>query len=201
MTIATVACTLVPQSGCDTGEACDLGAVDPTECRDVTANGQADSLCESFTRCAAGFTCVAQDANTDSCMKFCNTDAQCNGVGARCVIGLLDDAGDPIPDVEVCSNSCDPVDQTGCPSGLGCLPFDMAGGDYSDCLDMGTRLDGQSCSDHTDCLAGSLCVNETGGGSTCHEMCEVGVSTCGALTCLGFVDVILLGGQEVGACD
>jgi cysteine-rich repeat protein len=203
MLIATTACTLVPQTGCDPGMACDLGDTEPTECRDVTANGQSDSLCTSVTRCAAGFTCVSQDANTSSCMKFCNIDSQCPGVGARCLIGLTDENGDPIPDVEVCSNSCNPVAQTGCPNGLGCLPFDMTGGDFTDCLDMGTRLDGQSCSDHQDCLEGSLCVDEPGGGSTCHAMCDLdGPDFCpGSQVCTGFVDVILLGSLEVGACN
>ena len=199
-----IACTLVPQNGCPANKACDLTAAlnGDTECRDVTGNGTSDSLCNAtVTSCSAGYTCVEIDNDTAGCMKYCGGDGNCAGLGSRCVNTILDLQGDPIPGVKVCSNACDPLDQTGCPNGLGCLPFDLAGGDITDCDDMGTRADGQSCSRDNDCRIGSVCVSTAGGGAVCRSMCEVGVTFCGSgLTCVGFVDVIVLGGSEIGAC-
>ena len=200
------ACTLVPQSGCSGTQACDLTAAEngDTTCRAVTGNGTADSLCNTApTQCVAGYTCVGLTDTVEGCMKFCGTDNHCNGVGSRCVLGLINSStGDPIPGVEICTNACDPLQQTGCPSGFGCMPYNMAGGDVTDCEDMGTRLDGQSCSEVTDCLPGSICVGQSGGGAICAEMCEVGgAATCGGgNVCTGFQTVILIGSREIGAC-
>src|SRR5262245_43711384 len=108
--ITPVDCTLVPQTGCPASQACDLTGADDgsTECRAVTGMGGADSLCNaSATVCSAGFTCVGVDADTSVCSRFCGLDSHCTGVGARCVVGLVNGTtGDPIPGVTVCSNAC-----------------------------------------------------------------------------------------------
>jgi large repetitive protein len=196
------ACVIVPQSGCPAGDACDFANDNgDTECRDVSANGTADSRCAVDTACAVGFTCVGDpDApNVAWCDRFCTSDSQC-GADARCVIDLVDANGDPLP-VRVCSNACDIASQTGCPQGLGCLGRESSTGDFTTCQIMGTKLDGQTCASSTDCLPGSLCVT-VGGLATCHEYCDVDdPAACGlGETCTNFTTPLVIAGTTFGAC-
>jgi cysteine-rich repeat protein len=202
--IIPVSCTLMPQSGCPANQACDIAdAAGNGACRAITANGTADSLCNTAdTACAAGYTCVEQSATVDTCTKMCHTDGQCNGAGARCVLELIDGTtGEPIPGIEICTNACDPVAQSGCANGLRCIAFSMTDGDATDCTPPGNRQTDQTCSDTNECIAGDICV-DTGTNSFCLEYCEVGIDTCaGSLTCIGFTDPMLIGGTEYGACN
>jgi large repetitive protein len=203
--IVTTSCVLIPQSGCDANQACDIAdAAGNGACRAVTANGTADSSCAAAdTACAAGYTCVGQSDTIDTCSKMCHVDAQCSGAGARCVLELLDGTtGDPIPGINTCTNSCDPVDQTGCASGLRCIAASMdTGGDITDCSPPGNRLTNQTCGSTDDCVGGDICV-DTGASTLCLEYCEVGIDTCaGTATCIGFVDPLLIAGTEYGACN
>src|SRR5687768_14135724 len=98
-------CSIIPQGGCDPGDACDLGdpLSGPHECRDVTVNGNADSRCNALEECGAGFGCFTQ-GGLSWCNKFCETDAQC-GANARCLIPLEDEADNPLPE-SLCTNAC-----------------------------------------------------------------------------------------------
>jgi cysteine-rich repeat protein len=201
---APVDCELVPQSGCPSGQACDLDDDDDgsTECRAITTAGNEDDACTVTTACAAGYSCVS-DFSLASCYEFCTSDAQCSGVGSRCFIELADDMGDPIPGVTMCSNSCDPLAQTGCPAGMGCIVGNMAGGDVTDCREMGTDPDGSPCNSTLECLSGSLCVTRADMTRRCQEMCNVnGPDTCaGASTCGGFSNPVTFGAVEIGTCS
>jgi len=105
------------------------------------------------------------------------------------------------PGIEICTNACDPVAQTGCANGLHCIGFSMTDGDATDCTPPGNRQTDQTCSDTNECIAGDICVN-TGTNSFCLEYCEVGIDTCaGSLICQGFTDPMLIGGTEYGACN
>ena len=197
------ACVLMPQSGCPTNQACDIAdAAGNGSCRPITANGNPDSICTVDTACAAGLTCVGASDTIDTCAKMCHTDGQCNGAGARCLLELVDGTtGDPIPGINICTNACHPVDQTGCAAGLRCIAFSMTGGDATDCSEAGIRNTNQTCSDTNECIAGDICV-DIGTNSFCLEYCEVGIDTCaGAQTCIGFTDPMLIGGTEFGACN
>jgi large repetitive protein len=197
------ACGLVPQSGCGGGQACDfIDAVGTTGCRAVTTAGTADSTCDNDTQCNPGFTCVtAQNSETIGlCMQFCTADAQC-GAGARCVFALTTSAGDPL-NISVCSNACEVLDQTGCPTGLSCMPFSDQDGDITHCEEMdGTVLDGQTCVSSNDCLPGSACITSNGV-KRCRELCDVDNPTnCNAgLSCGEFSSPLEVNGIELGSC-
>jgi cysteine-rich repeat protein len=200
---ATVACELVsPQSGCEGTQACDIVTDDgETGCRDVTGSGTSNSHCATDTACSAGYTCVGDLAIPDDteCMRFCNTDANCNGDGSRCLIELADGDGNPIPDVTLCTNHCEPLTQNGCPSGQGCIIFDDGPDDFTDCEVMGNRLDGQSCTETEQCMEGSICVG-TIVGAECASMCEVGDSCPTGGVCGPFSTPVIISGIEIGVC-
>lgn len=195
------ACGLVPQSGCAANQACDLAAIEDgsTACRAVTVQGTADSRCNVETACSAGFTCVEDTATVSYCMKFCNTTNDC-GTGSRCAFGLTNSSGDPL-NVKVCSNNCNILAQSGCPTGTGCIGLQATAGDFTDCRVMGNKLDGQACVSTTECLPGSLCVQD-GSTATCREYCNTaGANTCGSgWSCIGFSDPLTIGGTTFGAC-
>ncbi len=197
------ACVLVPQSGCSgTTPACDLAAADDgtVDCRAVTKQGTSDDHCVAATDCKAGFTCVHDTVAADApwCSRFCVADATCTGTGSRCLDELTDNGGADV--ATVCTNACKPVEQTGCPSGMGCLGFIDAGGDYTDCEYMSDIADGDPCVHSIDCTPGSACV-ESAGTATCEPYCTVGDDTPCADTCVGFTTPLVIGGVEIGACN
>jgi cysteine-rich repeat protein len=199
----STACGVIPQTGCSASQACDfIDSAGTTGCRAITTSGTADSTCTTDTQCAAGFTCVtAQSSETISiCMQFCNTDAQC-GAGARCVFDLTTSNGTPL-NVSVCSNACDVLTQTGCATGLSCMPFSDQDGDITNCEEMdGTVLDGQTCVSSNDCLPASACVSTSGGTKRCRELCDVDNPTCSAgLSCDAFSSPLEVNGLELGSC-
>ena len=201
----TTTCTLVPQTGCDAATpACDLTAANDgtVACRTVTLPGGSGDHCPHDTDCQIGYTCVHDGVAADEprCMPFCAHDADCAGVGSRCAIGLVDDHGNALS-LDVCSTSCALIEQTGCPSGMGCLDFEDPAGDYTDCAYMGTQANGTICTSPTDCHPGATCVT-SGATSKCEAYCVVGAANgcTGTKTCNGFATPLVIGGVEYGSC-
>jgi hypothetical protein len=197
---AAVECTFVPQAGCAADEACDFGDPDtgPHECRPITTAGTADSTCRRVTDCAAGFTCVEEAGNRTSCDRLCEIDTDC-GVGARCVNELVGTGGVTLPE-KICSNSCNILAQSGCPTGFGCVGIEDGANDFTDCAVMGDVPDGALCDDSADCLGGSLCVS-SGGIGRCHEFCNRGADDCTFGTCSAFAVPLQIGGVNFGFCN
>ena len=198
------ACSLVPQNGCSTATpACDLTAAldGTTQCRAVTQSGTSNSHCTASTQCKAGYTCTGDNSgHTNWCARFCEDDTDCTGTGSRCVIDLVNGSGASI-NVTVCSNACDPYGQTGCPTGMGCIPEHAAEGDYTDCIYQGSQIEGDPCTTDRDCIAGDVCVTESSV-KTCHETCIVGNSNACANggVCFGYASPITINGVTYGAC-
>lgn len=201
-TETVTACVLLPQGGCATGEACDLEDNGDTSCRAVTVQGNSNSHCAVDTACRAGYTCTddGEAGHAAWCARFCAADADCTGSGSRCLFSLTSSTGTPL-DVKVCSNACDPYAQTGCPSQMGCVTRDSAGGDFTDCRYMGTTPDGQICTAATDCRLGSDCVTSNGV-SRCEQYCIVGNNaTCpSGQLCSAFTPDVAIGTTHYGSC-
>ena len=198
------ACTLLPQAGCGSGDACDLTAADDgtVGCRDVTSQGTANNHCAVDTACRAGYTCVHDGANSPWCSRFCDADAECDGTGSRCVDQLVDHNNQPL-DVFTCSNACDPYGQSGCPTGMGCLGFDDGNDDFSDCEYMTNKPDGAACTDSEECTPGAMCVTSNNV-KTCRPTCIAGNdNTCADVdtVCDSFTSPLIIGGIEYGACE
>lgn len=201
-TETTTACTLLPQGGCATGEACDIEDDGDTACRAVTSQGNSNSHCATDTACRAGYTCTGDGdpAHDAWCARFCEDDADCTGTGSRCLYTLTSNSGAPL-DAEICSNACDPYAQTGCPSQMGCVTRDRPAGDFTDCRYMGNTPDGQVCTSYADCRPGSDCVTANGV-SRCEQYCIVGSnSTCPQFqTCSAFSPEVVIGSTHYGSC-
>ena len=199
------ACTLLPQSGCSGATpACDLtSALDgTTACRAVTTMGNSNSHCTSGTGCSVGYTCVDDPSGaTGWCSRFCDTDSDCLGTGSRCVNPLLDPNNQPL-NVDVCSNACDPYAQTGCPSGMGCIPVNATDGDYTDCrYQTGEQLELDPCTSTFQCEEGSMCIVK-GQGAVCLRICIIGNSgSCAWGTCTPFTNPLTIGTVTYGVCD
>ncbi|MBL8624601.1 MAG: hypothetical protein JNK64_25050 [Myxococcales bacterium] len=196
-----VACTLVPQSGCAGGRACDVRADGTTACREITAAGVEDDACASAPQCAAGYSCVGT-ASGDSCLALCFGDGGCAPAsGSRCVIQVLDGTGAAIPGARYCSQACAPRSGAGCPATWNCGVFDDAGGDYTRCLPAGSGTRGAACTDQLDCAIGHDCVSH--GATTCERSCRVGVAAdcTGGTTCYGFTNTpLVVASVEWGVC-
>jgi hypothetical protein len=198
------ACTLVPQSGCPAGRACDLtGTGGETTCREITAQGMADDTCAGASQCAAGYTCVDTE-DEGSCLELCASDGDCAPAnGSRCVIELEDAGGQPIPGGTYCTQACSPQTASGCPAAWNCLVLDDAGGDATRCIPAGADTQDVPCNSVLECAAGYTCVNHDNT-RTCQRNCRVGVAgTCNAFpgtACGGFASPHVIAGVEWGVC-
>jgi hypothetical protein len=195
------ACSLVPQSGCPGGRACDFGTGGSHVCRDVTVPGTTDDTCAGATQCAAGYSCISTSGSS-SCLELCAVDGDCApATGSRCVIDVVDGNGQPIPGGTYCSQACNPRSSAGCPSAWNCALFDDAAGDYTRCVAAGTGTQGATCTSLLSCAPGYDCVSHDGV-TTCLRNCRLGVTgDCAAgLSCRGFAGGLVVGSVEWGVC-
>ncbi|HEU5055795.1 MAG TPA: hypothetical protein VFU21_04700 [Kofleriaceae bacterium] len=198
------ACTLVaPQTGCPAGTACDLDDAEletgGTTCRPIDDDGDERSLCDGERECGAGFTCVEDPAGEASCLRFCDVESDCADPGGSCEIELEDAQGHPIPNVSLCTQSCNPVSSSGCPPSWGCQLFT----DHTRCRPSGTGRHMDVCTGDEDCAVGFGCAT-VGADRFCLRNCRVGVvGPCSAIagtTCVGYQTPVIIGGVEYGAC-
>jgi len=203
-------CNLVTQAGCsEPTPACDLGAGNTHACRAVTAPGTTTSTCNDATACAAGLSCVRASATQSSCLEFCGSDPDCGGgAGALCAITLVDGTQTPIPGVKLCSQSCSPLDGSGCPATWGCrIAREKAGQmrPFTDCTPAGAGGKGATCSSTSDCQAGfqCLCTDQacTPALLKCFKLCNAtdNLGCPAGVTCQGFGGVVI-GGKAWGSC-
>lgn len=151
-------CRLVsPQCGCAAGEGCTLNDSSERVCLPSGAGGEGGDC--SVDACQAGFVC-GEGPDFDVCLRFCEDDLDCvGGEGSRCLI----DFGV----ARACTTACDPVANTGCPSGAGCTILETArgSGDYfTNCRPEGTAATGDVCGTEPDCVGGNSCPPSSGGG-------------------------------------
>lgn len=201
-------CSLVGDSCCPADQACDLGDMNQTMCRDVVVPGMETATCAGSTSCARGYVCV-NGGTTGYCLEYCNADTQCQGGGGLCTIQLVDENDMPIPGAKVCSLNCDPLTSSGCPAGWGChLVYNTTENRYFTlCQTPGTAGQEQPCpKGHQDCMPGYSCFNVTSGSTTslkCLKTCENPGASCPGLTgktCQSRNPTATLNGKEYGAC-
>ena len=165
--------------------------------------GTSNNHCAADTECKTGYSCIDDGVagHQSWCARFCLQDNNCLGVGSRCVNDLTDNNGVPLS-VSVCSNACDPVAQSGCPTGMGCLPALDSTGNYTDCVYMGGKANGLACNSSTECRPGSICVGNSTSGYTCQPVCATnGMNTCPTTqTCQSFGTPLTIGSTIYGYC-
>jgi hypothetical protein len=141
------------------------------------------------------------------CGKFCDDDAQCGGPGGICLRTLNDANQDPIPDVTICTESCDPATSMGCPSvGTSCQFGREQMGQlrfFTICLASGAGMQGAACVGNENCAPTFGCFND-GVSDMCLKYCKVDAPNCPAGTkCVEItinMDPIVIGSEQYGAC-
>jgi cysteine-rich repeat protein len=186
-TIGFVACDITAAT-CGTGESCY-----PTSAGDIclpTGTGTEGSVCGSVNGCGAGLGCVAvpTDAVNTYCRPLCDEGSGVSCVDGNACIGLTapSNLGGCLLD------SCD-LYASACPSGSGCYPTTV----YGDvCWLAGAGAAGTACSNYTDCVAGTTCVEDSPGGPAfCREICDLGNPVCSG------VEVCTATTGSYGACQ
>jgi len=204
-------CRLRPSCGCADGEKCSLDFAELSAgnvvklCREAGSNDASDT-CTADTDCRAGTVCSqlvgVGSTGTAMCYDFCNSQSDCSGAGSLCV--QLSTAPTP----GTCSHSCNPMTNSGCPSGTACKPFSLTstGDSLTDCgADVGSGGHGAYCADDTGCRAGTICMDADGDtyGDTCLSICNNvgGMCSSTGTDCVGFTTPFIVGGTEYGVCS
>ena len=182
-------CNLACQTGCPCGERCNITATGP---RCVSTSAQAKTLGQvcnltnggvaGFDNCAPGLVCLKEMCGALSrCYRFCSSNAQCGSLS--CNIPIDQNNGQPnntaaATACEVPRQDCDPVAQTGCPSGMACFLLND-GSTLCDCPSAAPGGDGAACLLYYDCNAGLTCVPSPIGGAVCRPICSTIAPNCG----------------------
>lgn len=198
---------LSPQCGCEVGDKCTIdGGGDRTCVADGTrAPGQ--ECGSSLGDCEAGALCVyvIDGGETLSCARFCETDAQCDGQGGVCALGL-----NGVDDVKLCSENCDLVSASGCAiAGTKCgLGYDDTASRYfSLCVGAGAGVEQSICNGQTSqCAPGYDCFETSEGDGTtrCFKWCSSLAPGCpDGQSCLMdvFDPPIAIGNVTYGVCS
>jgi len=200
----------LPNCGCPAGQKCYTNTTTtPSFTRECTAagSGTSSSLCTSEAGCAIGTQCIELFGESTSpesmCYAFCNSETDCPTDASVCLSFFTTET---YP--KVCSHACNPISNSGCPSGTKCqlLTLTTSGTDLTDCTaDMGYVSAGGYCAAEEDCSAGTFCavsINE------CIAMCTYssGPECTGFEICNLFQDeygtdvMITLDGVSYGYC-
>lgn len=203
-------CKLVePQCGCDVGEQCTIGGDLQRTCAPEGTAGPGNTCSESVS-CGTGSLCVGFGNGPLTCHEFCETDAECAPPGGRCVYSLDDGSGSTVPNLQMCSTSCNILNGAGCEAaGTACRLQLLTGDDvpFTNCFNAGTVVYPNSCTTNPDnCVAGSVCWPSSGSGNLCFQWCNVNAPTCPNGTTCTAVDVVegtplVLGGISYGLCS
>ncbi|MEM9692812.1 MAG: hypothetical protein AAGA56_09725 [Myxococcota bacterium] len=207
-------CRLVsPQCGCPSSEQCSLVGVDREciEAGDVPLGQVCNGPDQEAEVCQPGSLCTSfatKPNPTSICKRFCTSDDQCPGPGGVCELVLRDNADNAL--ATLCSESCNPINNTGCPAGAMCLLQLEINEDetaveraFTVCANAGSRFQGGSCEDFDDCAPGFTCIRpEMAAPLQCARYVAVtGANPCPPGTSLGtFLPGAVVDGVEYGVC-
>ncbi len=183
---------LAPQCGCSAGQACYPNGGTSRACM-AAGTAVEGSACSALNDCAPSLVCAG--VGVAACLKTCETDADCAGTTNLCVLGFEDGI------TTLCTGTCDPIAQTGCPSGAMCRVYQEDSGlrrGFTSCWGpAGTGIQGTACTDHDQCAPGYIC-----GGAVCNKWCREGFAgDCPTgTTCTGLTDPIAVGSIDYNLC-
>jgi len=178
-------CDVFLSCGCAPADKCAPSSVTSGLACMPAGSGAAGDSCGSDASCARGTTCVSY-AGATTCHPFCDNAHPCPQTSA-CYIEAADRAGFQVG--MLCGPSCSLLGQD-CPAGLGCYPADQAvDSDHGICLTPGVGIQGEACSQMTNCALGYGCIDPAGPATPiCAKICALGggASSCApgsGLTC------------------
>jgi hypothetical protein len=220
-TCPTSPCDIYAQCGCTSPLVCDLDFTDlmGNSCRAVNMAGTETSTCYSGnpataqpSYCAGGYICLGSGTDA-ACEHYCDASSDCGQPRGQCVIQVTNGTT-PIPNVQVCSSNCNPVNSAAgpCPPnatkcGFFTVNNALTGNqdrDIVDCTAAGTGTHGATCANDSTCAADTLCSTYNTA-TRCRRVCNrtTGGNECASLsgtTCIGFNPALTIGGTEYGVC-
>jgi len=201
-TCAESPCRLVaPQCGCPSGQACTLAAGGSRSCRTEGSNDESER-CDSGG-CLAGLACVdvsLTGTEVPLCKRFCDSDADCTGGPGSVCLAELGTTGQ-----DICTSSCEPASQVGCPANSYCGLFTetATGRRLTDCSGpVGTGGQGTPCAGSEECQKGFTCAT-IDSLQQCARWCRrspLGGECAFGETCIGFMDPLVFNSVEYGVC-
>jgi hypothetical protein len=191
-------CDPVAQTGCETGQKCDLAESRTFAC---VPSGTLREFqhCEPVqpNACQAGYTCQETDWGDNRCARLCDPKSDDCLVGESCDYKSSTRDGNSYWMCQT-PHECAPLQQD-CQSTSNTCYFVVGAGAFCLQTKATTVSDGSKCIVPQDCARGSTCL-EFHGGYRCYRMCAPARAEqeCGA----GVVCTVLgnVGPEEVGAC-
>jgi len=166
------------QSGpCSCGQKCSFSSTNQstnfTACVPNAGTKKEGELCNAdLDDCAPGLLCQREAcaAGVARCYRFCRANTDCAPVA--CVLSLSTSTGTS-PSFRLCDNpeaDCNPVKQTGCPTGLACLAK-SSNSFFCACPSATPKAEGAPCNLVSECAPGFLC-QALNGPPTCQRLCR-----------------------------
>lgn len=193
-----------PQCGCANGDMCSINASGERVCH-APGDTAVGEICTDLYSCETGSLCVNTSSTKSLCRKYCDSDNEC--AGGLCILQLKDPNNPPdgvLPDITLCTQTCDPVTSVGCPSGqsLGCQLYKEQDGQmrvFTLCAGAGNGGQLAACTTNDQCQAGFACFTVNMATQECLKYCKVNNPVCpGGVACqdIGLV----YNGVAYGAC-
>jgi hypothetical protein len=179
-------CDLEDNCGCTSTQTCSWnGTTGDPYCRAAAGTAKLGETCVKDDDCELGTSCVFGE-----CRRYCVGSATCGST--TCTADFT-----PYVPVKVCSDTCTPVSNAGCP-GTSCLI--IQGGNAAYCLAGESIAAGVACDAAPfQCIPGAVCHNEGGGSLKCRVQCDPAGTACAVGTCTPAADLIV-GGTQYGVC-
>ncbi|PKN47482.1 MAG: hypothetical protein CVU59_02760 [Deltaproteobacteria bacterium HGW-Deltaproteobacteria-17] len=172
-----------PES-CDAGYTCAFNGFMIPVCTADTDFGDAPFYgpCLEGRLCPKGSTCLFW-GHTSACMPLCTEAHDVCPEDISCVFNLTIGSS-----MHLCLplSDCDPVADTGCPDGRGCILFALADF-HAMCLIPGTVGPGEACDNFATCTPGHVCANYGPAPDTCNRLCDP-ANPCTAGACQTYPD-------------
>jgi cysteine-rich repeat protein len=202
-------CDIYTQTGCGTGEKCTIDTSIVNRCN-TAGSGLDGDVCNADDECAGYLTCSGLQYNSFGiCRRICYDkissydQIHCTGGdGSICNYDVVGGDNIVVPDAHLCTTPCDPVNATGCPSGLRCDLFDNTREGFhtffTECYELNNTANNCGSSP---CSAGYTCID----GTTCIKLCY-SIGDCpDGLNCYDFSGLagfrIFIGSTEYGYCN
>jgi hypothetical protein len=196
-------CNPICQVGCSCGR-CNISSTGDGVCTISPGSKTVGQVCliSAADDCAPGLACIQEACgnNLARCRRICQNNGQCTTGFCQVAIKLpnSDGATSMYQACELGAQTCDPVVNTGCPSGLNCYVGN--GTDtLCDCPSKPTPGGlGDSCFLTNDCTPGLICITTGTSGTHCQQLCKVATPICptGRPTCTPVV-----AGTSYGYCS
>lgn len=174
-----------------------------SHCEPVMGENAVDQPCmrttdggaPGFDDCQRGAFCssagsINATVSARHCRAFCVTDTDCKAANSKCIAVTNSDG--------ICVPTCTPFDAATCPMDFECsvVSSDADGlNAYPTCRSVGATAQGQPCSNITDCVSNTRCIDAKNDGKfTCVAICDMSHACPAGATCRPIMGIPNKGG-------